>query len=573
MIAGTDNKREVNQYINGVLSGDIVSCRTMKQAMQRHVDDLEIADERGYYFSEKIASNSIDFFPIIKHIDGEYAGKPFHLVPFQKAITWIVCGWRRKSDDCRRFREVLIQMARGNGKTPWAAAWALMLYQCDFPLEANPKVYTTATKRDQAMLSFKTAKQYAEQPAFQKWITSHKYELLRDDGGEFTALSCDGKTADGLQIHGLIRDELHAWRHTHEEFVEKLQTAAAKRKQPLLLTITTAGDEDSQIWIDEDRFCRDLLDGNTPADYKAVFIFETDELDDILDPEVWPKANPMLEHGVVKLHVLQDMAVRAKMDPNIRNAFQRYHCNRIVSSNETVIDPDRWRACKRWIPDMSDKECYAGFDWGSVDDLTAIAYVFPLDAHEGDKREDRRFAVLCDCFIPSHGKHDIKRDPWRTWIDNGELIVTDGEVTSGAQVMKVLTERSEQYAIKSLAFDLANCRDIALRAEDELGLATYAMPQKPSKFNEAFEEVQRAIKSERLEHNGDSLLEWAAKNVVAQEDSNGNQMPSKRKSMTKIDPFVAMVMGVNEMLFATREPESIWEEGPIDYMPSPWAVR
>ena len=81
MITGSDNKRDVHRYIAGVLSGDIVACKTLKQACQRHLDDLD--KDWEYDFDETIASNSIDFFPLLKHIDGEMF--PASNVMFRKA--------------------------------------------------------------------------------------------------------------------------------------------------------------------------------------------------------------------------------------------------------------------------------------------------------------------------------------------------------------------------------------------------------------------------------------------------------------------------------------------------------
>lgn len=567
MIAGQSHTRDANNYIRDVLSGKITSCRMLRLAFERHLRDLETADDRGYVFKPQLAADILDFFPLLNHLDGEYATKPFDLYPWQKAVLYIVMGWRRKTDNGRRFRNVTLQLARGNGKTPLAAALGLLLFVADHPHEPNPKVYTTATKRDQAMLCFKTAKSYSEQQVFKNWIQPKQFQLVLPDGGEFTALSCDGKTADGLQVHGLIRDEYHAWRHTHEEFEEKLTTALGKRRQPLELTITTAGNQDSDLWLRLDDLNRSVLEGEIQADYIAPFIFETDPEDDILDEANWHKANPMLRHGVVKIQVLRDMAERAKTDASVRSAFQRYHCNRLVTSDEVVISKQQWLACERKLPDFTGAECFAGFDWGSVDDLTAVAYVFPLESDEG-----RRFAVIADCFIPSRGKHDIQREPWRTFIERGELTVTDGNVTNGIAVLNSIRERSKQFAIRQLVFDLSNCRDIALRVEEELGIDTYAMPQTPAKYNESFEEAQRAVKSERLEHNGSSILAWSATNVVPKKDANDNEMPSKRNSRVKIDPFVAIVMGVNGMLFYENTAGSIFDHGQeMVWVDNPWA--
>jgi len=557
MITGSDNKRDVHRYIAGVLSGDIVACKTLKQACQRHLDDLD--KDWEYEFNETIASNSIDFFPLLKHIDGEYAGKPFVLYPWEKFIVWVVMGWRRKSDGLRRFRDVLVQVGRGNGKTPFAAALLLMLFYCDSPRENNAKCYTTATKRDQAALSFKTARAYAEQDIFHKRLDCQKYRILAPDGGELEALSADGKTADGLQIHAVIKDELHAWREQHVEFLQKLDTAMAKRQQPLSITITTAGNEDSELWLNLDTYARAVIDPNQPmeADYLAAFIYEIDDDDDELDPDVWDKANPMLKHGIVKRRVLEDLAKKAQHDNATRSMFRRYHANKLTTSDHTVIQPSEWAACAGQLPDLTGEECFAGFDMGWTDDLTALAWVFPRTEDENQKR---RYMVKVDCWVPRGGKHDLLKDPWRAWIESGQLQVTDSEATDTNAILKTIKERQEQYAVKSFAFDIANTRDVANVVLNDFGIDVYPFTQSCKKYNEPFNELLAAIAERRIMHDGGSLLSWAMCNMVLLEDAAGYRMPSKRKSKTKIDPAVAVIMAVSECLFAERKPVSMYEQ-------------
>ena len=101
-----------NSYINGVLSGDILSNRYVILAVQRHIRDLERSD---IYFDEKAAAHAMGFFPFLKHYKGEWAGNPFELEPYQCFIIGSIFGWKNKNG-FRRFNKANIEIPRKAGK-------------------------------------------------------------------------------------------------------------------------------------------------------------------------------------------------------------------------------------------------------------------------------------------------------------------------------------------------------------------------------------------------------------------------------------------------------------------------
>lgn len=129
------------RYARDVLAGRIVACRWVRKACQRHVDDLKHGADRGLVFDRKAAQRALDFFSILCHSKGEWAGQPLALEPWQQFITWVIFGWKRapharwiverngqREDTAgtRRFRTAYIEVARKSGKSTWAAG--IMLY-------------------------------------------------------------------------------------------------------------------------------------------------------------------------------------------------------------------------------------------------------------------------------------------------------------------------------------------------------------------------------------------------------------------------------------------------------------
>ena len=97
----------VSNYITDVLEGNLLACQLVKQACKRQLDDLENGAERGLYFDKISAQTVIDFFGLLKHSKGEWAGQFIKLESWEQFIIWVLFGWK-KSDGTRRFNTVYI---------------------------------------------------------------------------------------------------------------------------------------------------------------------------------------------------------------------------------------------------------------------------------------------------------------------------------------------------------------------------------------------------------------------------------------------------------------------------------
>jgi len=72
------------------------ACVWHRLAYQRHLDDLERQHEEDfeYYFDYEYAQHAVDFTRYIKHFEGEWAGQPFELSPYQVWHLAVLYGWR-----------------------------------------------------------------------------------------------------------------------------------------------------------------------------------------------------------------------------------------------------------------------------------------------------------------------------------------------------------------------------------------------------------------------------------------------------------------------------------------------
>lgn len=551
------NEQIVNEYVRGVLSGKIVAGKLVRAAVERHVDDLKRAKKKGIVFNKELANRAIDFARCLKHSTGEYDGRPFELAPFQKFIVWSLFGWCRASDGLRRFRRGFISLASGNGKSPLGALLLLLCTGFDSPHEPRAEGYIVATKASQARPVFDEVKRFIRKDKqLKKMFRVLTYNVhIVASGSKIEPLGCEGTVDDGLVPHVVVVDELHRFRDHHRGTLEMIKSKLGKRRQPLFVYITTAGDDTSEVWEAEYELARKVVErGNRiEADDLFVFIAQIDDEDDPFDKRVWPKANPMLAEGVVKIAELRDDVNLARVSPREKQRVVRLRMNRKVSSVHQAISSELWARGNGPLPDLVGRECHAGLDLGWKRDFAAVVYAFPLEHVEVEGTLKCRLAILADTFIPAEGERNLAEEPWASWIQAGHLQVTHGAVTDPEAIYASIEARQRDFGIHTIALDPNNARAVGVHIETTLGIKSFWHGQGFSKMNEPTRELIDMLHQGRLIHGGNPLLAWCALNLVLETNCYGYVRPVKKRSANKIDPIVATIMSVNEILFEEEQ--------------------
>ena len=193
------------------------------------------------HYDKAKADRAIAFISNLRHTKGKWSGKKFELLPWQEQIIRDIFGIVKENDK-RQFTNAFIEIPKKNGKSELAAAVALYLLYADN--EASAEVYGAAADRQQASIVFEVAKQMTEQsPALMKRskIRSAQKRLINySNAGFYQVLSSEVGTKHGLNVSGLIFDEIHAQPNRHLYDVLTKGSGDA-REQPLFFIITTAG--------------------------------------------------------------------------------------------------------------------------------------------------------------------------------------------------------------------------------------------------------------------------------------------------------------------------------------------
>ncbi len=541
---------DVEQYVDDVFSGKEVVGKLVRAAVKRYVDDLQHAGERGLFCDEAEADRRIRFVEMLRHSTGEFYGLPFTLRPFQKFILWNLFGWKRKADKLRRYRDAFISMGRGNGKSPLAAAILNCLMVLDGESRAEIKV--AAVERDQARIVFDEARRQLQSSDFlaggcEFWKNSLVFKRMNSS---IVPLGGEGGSKDGFNLHAFVADEVHAWKTEHRELWSKLETAMSKRRQPLSVVTTTAGNDQSTLWQQLYELSRKVVQGVFVDDGHFSFIAEIDDEDVehcLHDETSWPKANPNLDVSV-KRDQMRRFAARAAIDPVFRLDVLRYYMNRRVRDAAKPITPEMWRVGSGCLPELLKKACHGGLDLGWRNDLASFYLCFPLDGN--------RFAFKGWNWIPREvpkAQRDLQAEPWRTWLNKSHLIATDGNATDIDSIYAKISEAQKSFHLKSVAMDPNNARAVGLHLVNHMTIESFDFAQSAANYNEPLREFTKALAEGRILHGDDPVLGWAADNLLLRTNSTGLVMPAKDKSIDKIDPIVAALMAFARCLYGDTQ--------------------
>ena len=542
------------QYAQSVVSGAIPACRWVQLACQRQLNDLARfkGKDSPYRFNPKLsdrngrgfhpADNLCAFIERLPHVKGPLAGEPISLEPWQVFILTTVFGWVTP-DGKRRFRRSYIEVPRGNAKSTLSSAVALYMLAADH--EGGAEVYSLATTRDQARIVFGDAQTMARRsPGFRTRFSvnvgAHNMHVLAS-GSKFEALSAEGSTLDGLNIHFGCVDELHA--HKTRTVYDVVETGTGKRDNSLLWVITTAGSNRAGICYEVRTFVSKLLDGVFEDDTQFGIIYGLDDGDDWTSENALIKANP--NWGIsVRPEILGPLQAKAMQLPSAVNNFKTKHLNEWVNADTAWMDMRAWDACADTSLDIDNfigQPCWIGLDLASKTDIAALILVF---AHP---EIADAYVTFGKYYLPEDTVHGAGNSQYSGWMRIDRLTVTPGNVIDFSWIEADLLDMASRFAIQAVAFDPFHATQLSTRMLAE-GLPMIEVRPTVLNFSEPMKILEALVLQKKLAHDGDPVLTWMASNVVAHLDVKDNIYPRKERPENKIDGIVALIMALSRAI-------------------------
>lgn len=527
-----------------------------------HEEDKHLL-RAGYWFCYEEAQRVCDFIENnCRHYQGPLAGQLIKLEKCQRQYIRRLFGWYGP-DNTRRYREVFKFVARGNGKTIEAAALEVFLTGADG--ELGPVVLASATTKEQAGFCYTAARNMIE----------GSEELSQHFEVRTSSMDCHlsngilkvvtGKPGDGDNPHAAVVDEYHEAKSSVA--YDSIRTGMGKRRQPLLITITTAGFNIGGPCHKLYEYAQKVFYGIISAPHFLPVIYEPPEGADPFDPETWKYANPMLGVSLSQAEMAKE-AADARMRPDYLPAFLTKRLNIWTNATHTWMDMARWKASAGKVPAdlaaFAGRDAYGGLDLAHNQDLCALVFIIPWDdatkeqvpASILQRTHGQGFDVWARFYLPEDGIDEkAKKEgvPYRAWAKSGHLVLTPGDATDydfiKADILKardILQIREigfDQQFASMLAGDLVNNHDIKMTKV----MQTYTELTAPIQL------LERLVLARGWRHGNNPILTWTVSNTVMKPSVTGAKIPSKKDSRGHIDGVPAMLNALHRAMVSMHQ--------------------
>ncbi len=534
-------KKRSLDYIDDVLSGKEIVSRLTRKTFERHVLDLEVAPEKGFYFDEETPLKVMRFASFLKHTKGlKHAGKQFILEPWQCAIIWILFGWKT-SDGLRRFTESYVEIPKKNGKTAFASVIADYLLIMDGEPEAE--VYCAATKKEQAKICFSQAKAFIEKNQALKEYCNPRFVInnisIPDTGSMMAPIGRDSYGLDGINPSAAIIDEYHEWDKT--DVRDSIESATVSRMQSLIFTITTSGYNKSWPCFLYRKFIIEILDGVKIQDNIFGVIYTLDPEDDWKDETVWRKANP--NYGISVEVEKMKLACQKAINKGGREevTFKTKNLDIWVDAPTVWIPDEKVSACRHGITDemLIGQTCYSGLDLASHIDLNALAHFFP-DVNGIP-------VAKLDFWVPESKIEERKdRVDYHIWREQGFIQSTPGDLIDTDWIVVGILKSTKRYDCKGFGYDPYKAHGGIVQGLEKGGLSELLIQviQSMKELSEPTKELEKMVVGLIIDLMDNPVLRWMFRNVHIYRDPNDNIKLDKGKSIDKIDGCVALSIAI-----------------------------
>ncbi|OFE11391.1 terminase [Pseudohongiella acticola] len=568
-MASFPNVNAANKYARDVVAGRVIACKEVRQACQRHIDDLKSERNRNfrYRFDREAAEKACRFIQLLPHVKGAWARKRelIKLEPWQLFIICCIFGWLKKKTGMRRFLEVYIEVCRKNGKSALAAGIAIYMLCADG--EYGAEVYCGATTEKQAWEVFRPARlMLTKSPAL---INAAGIEVMAKnvsvpvDGSRLEPLI--GDPGDGSSPSCSVIDEFHE--HKTPNLYDTMVSGMGARDQPLNFIITTAGSNIAGPCYDKRRQVQQMLDNTLPNDELFGIIYTIDVGDDWKSLEALKKANPNFGVSVAK-----DYLIRQQRDairyPSRQNSFLTKHLDIWVSARTAWLNIADWQACGKpriTLDQFLGMECWLGIDLASKTDIASVGLLFREEILVR-KKQKIRWTGFVRNYLPEGAieRASTNKAAYETWINSGHLIITDGEEIDFDEIREDVKDLASQFAIKEVAYDPWRATQLAHQLMKD-GATVVEYRNTVQNMSPAMREFEAAITGKRFIHSCDPVLTWMASNVVSRADKKDNIYPVKEKPENKIDGILSLLMAMGRAITVdVEEPqESIYDTSDV----------
>jgi len=523
-------------YIDEIESGRIIAGEELKSVLNGLKNDL---NNPSYIYDETPGKLRIDFIEkFCKHTKSPFNGQPFILELWEKALLECAYGFKMADTGLRRFNEVILLIARKNGKTTFIAGIDLAEF---FLSRGGTDIVCASNTNDQASILFEEINNMREQSkALRNEKRSKKnifYIYSPKNKNKIKKLSAQSRNKDGYNIEVGCIDEVHEM--TDSKIYDAIKQSQSTKKEPLIFIITTEGTTVDGFLDSKLEYCRKMIKGEIKDIRILPWLYTQDGVDEIFsDPTSWTKSNPSL--GNIKLRsYLEDMMVKSQNDLSTRVTMLCKDFNiKQLDSGSWLTFNDLNNETRFKLEELRDSYAIGGVDLSSTTDLTAAVL---LVIKNGKKYVIPHFFMPGD-LIEQRVKED--KIPYDLWIKKGLVSVTNGNQNDFSLVTQWFLSMVRNYGIRPLwiGYDPWNSQYWVKEMEDA-GFTMEKIRQGIYTLSEPMKQLEGDLKNKLVIYDNNPILKWCFSNTQAKIDINGNIQPSKLNSkLRRIDGCVALII-------------------------------
>lgn len=529
----------VKEYVLGVDEGTIIAGVYIKKVIKRYRKMLNQKDK--YILRVDKVDKVFKFFSLLNsEYKNEY--KQTVLLPWQAFFLSFAYGFYFANEpDKRVIREVLLFMARKNGKSFLAAA--LQLYGMIADGIENPQSLLLANTAQQATIALNFAKNVVvHTPELNKRLVGQRSRIVFRDynkqGFCQTFSSMDSARLEGYSVAYAILDECHGYENN--TVYAALKTGTGARINPMIFLISTAGNKNNGFLNEYLQRQKKILDETIEDDSVLAMIYEIDEHDDIGDTANWYKSNPSLDY-IISMDDLVRSYNSAKFSFADQFFFITKHLNIFYDT------PDVWIPEEHILPLFSDfdesemlgRDAYIGMDLSRNTDLSSIVLFIP------GKEESYVIPYFWMANMPGNTIRKSGKD-LSNYIFDGYVTKCNSKTIDLDLIYEKIIELSTRFNIVSIQYDPYNSPVLVSRLK-EYGLNCEKFQQSASRFNAPLKMLEEMIYNKQIKMKNPVLL-WNFSNIVLYVDGNANIKIVKNKQNDSVDGCVALAMAVGGWL-------------------------